>query len=223
VYNSSVNFYFEWNLNFSFLIYTCDFPETVIKDNLFSVNADDACTYSLYHTYKCMTLMINYEIIIKLTIVSLLCLTMALCSIGGWSHRLSLIKLIYYSLLLPMMTSSEVTWPEVTPFPALFSYYSSSTKCPIAVCHSIYGFWLFLWYLLVIMLFVIRLTASDYSFSFSCKGTFCSTTIVRKKHGKNDVTSCDVTSGHATSGHVNNVTFGHVASGDVIIGKSRLL
>jgi hypothetical protein len=27
--------------------------------------------------------MINYEIIIKLTIVSLLCLTMALCSIGG--------------------------------------------------------------------------------------------------------------------------------------------
>ena len=54
-----------------------------IKDNLFSVNADGTCTYSLYHTYKCMTLMINYEIIIKLTIVSLLCLTMALCSISG--------------------------------------------------------------------------------------------------------------------------------------------
>jgi hypothetical protein len=199
------------------------FPGNCNKGQFIFVNADDACTYSLYHTYKCMTLMINYEIIIKLTIVSLLCLTMALCSIGGWSHRLSLIKLIYYSLLLPMMTSSEVTWPEVTPFPALFSYYSSSTKCPIAVCHSIYRFWLFLWYLLVIMLFVIRLTASDYSFSFSCKGTFCSTTIVRKKHGKNDVNSCDVTSGHATSGHVNNVTSGHVASGDVIIGKSRLL
>ena len=194
------------------------FPGNCNKGQFIFVNADDACTYSLYHTYKCMTLMINYEIIIKLTIVSLLCLTMALCSIGGWSHRLSLIKLIYYSLLLPMMTSSEVTWPEVTPFPALFSYYSSSTKSPIAVCHSIYGFWLFLWYLLVIMLFVNRLTASD-----SCKGTFCSTTIVRKKHGKNDVTSCDVTSGHATSGHVNNVSSGHVASGDVIIGKSRLL
>ena len=223
MYNSSVNFYFQWNLIFDFLINTSDFPETVIKDNLFSVSADDACTFSLYHTYKCMTLMINYEIIIKLTIVSLLCLTMALCSIGGWGHRLSLIKLIYNNLLLPMMTSSEVTWPEVTPFPALFSYYSSSTKCPIAVCHSIYGFWLFLWYLLVIMLFVIRLTASDYSFSFSCKGIFCSTTIVRKKHGKNDVTSCDVTSGHATFGHVNNVTSGHVTSGDVIIGKSRLL
>jgi hypothetical protein len=75
------------------------------------------------------------------------------------------------------------------------------------------------------MLFVNRLTASD-----SCKGTFCSTTIVRKKHGKNDVTSCDVTSGHVTdvtsghatsghatsgyvtSGHVNNVTFGHVTA-----------
>jgi hypothetical protein len=35
-------------------------------------------------------------------------------------------------------------------FPSLFSYYSSSTKYPIVVCHSIYGFWLFLWYLLVI-------------------------------------------------------------------------
>ena len=165
MYNSSVNFYFQWNLIFDFLINTSDFPETVIKDNLFSVSADDACTFSLYHTYKCMTLMINYEIIIKLTIVSLLCLTMALCSIGGWNHRLSLLKLIYNSLLLPMMTSSEVTWPEVTPFPALFSYYSSSTKCPIAVCHSIYGFWLFLWYLLVIVLFLIRFTASDYCFS----------------------------------------------------------
>jgi hypothetical protein len=47
----------------------------------------------------------------------------------------------------------------------LFSYHSSSTKCPIVVCHSIYGFWLSLWYLLVIVLFVIRFTASDYSFS----------------------------------------------------------
>jgi hypothetical protein len=45
-------------------------------------------------------------------------------------------------------------------FPVLFS----NTKCPIVVCHSIYGFWLFLWYLLVIVLFVIRFTASDYSF-----------------------------------------------------------
>jgi hypothetical protein len=114
VYNSSVNFYFEWNFIFSFLINTCDFPETVIKDNLFSVSADGTCTYSLYHTYQCMTLMINYEVIIKLTIVALLCLTMALCSIGGWGHRLSLIKLIYNSLLLPMMTSPEATWPDVT-------------------------------------------------------------------------------------------------------------
>jgi hypothetical protein len=40
-------------------------------------------------------------------------------------------------------------------------YYSSSTKYPIVVCHSIYGFWLFLWYLLVIMLFVIRKSAGN--------------------------------------------------------------
>ena len=148
MYNSSVNFYFEWHLNFSFLINTCDFPETVIKDNLFSVNADDTCTYSLDHTYKCMTLMINYEIIIKLTIVSLLCLTMALCSIGCWGHRLSLIKLIYNSLLLPMMRWPEValaTWPEVTSFPALFFL-------TIVVVQN------------VPLLFVIRFTASDYSF-----------------------------------------------------------
>ena len=39
------------------------------------------------------------------------------------------------------------------------------TGCPIVVYHSIYGFWLFLWYLLVIVLFFIRFTASDYSFS----------------------------------------------------------
>jgi hypothetical protein len=32
------------------------------------------------------------------------------------------------------------------------------------VCHSIYGFWLLLWYLLIIVLSVIRFTASDYSF-----------------------------------------------------------
>jgi hypothetical protein len=91
------------------------------------------------------------------------------------------------------------------------------------------------------LLFVIRFTASDYSFgifwslcclSFDCrlliiplvsssflgKGTFCTTTIVRTKHGKNYVTSCDV-----TSGHVTDVTSSHVTSGDVIIGKSRLL
>jgi hypothetical protein len=40
---------------------------------LLSVNINGTCTYSLYLTYKCMTLMINYEIIIKQTIVSLLC------------------------------------------------------------------------------------------------------------------------------------------------------
>jgi hypothetical protein len=32
------------------------------------------------------------------------------------------------------------------------------------VCHSIYGFWLLLWYLVVIVLSVLRFTASDYSF-----------------------------------------------------------
>ena len=178
MYNSSVKFYFEWNLNLFFFDKHLWFPVNCDKGQLFSVNADGTCSYYLYHTYKCMILMINYEIIIKLTIVSLLCLTMALCSIGGWNHRLLLIKLIYNSLLLPMMTSPQVTllevrwpevasvtWPEVTSFLALFSYYSSSTKCPIVVCHLIYGFWLFLWYLLVIVLFVIRLTASDYSFS----------------------------------------------------------
>ena len=92
-------------------------------------------------------------------------------------------------------------------FTGLFSYYSSSTKCPIVVYHSIYGFWLFLWYLLVIVLFVIRFTASGYSFgilwslrclsfdlrlliiplvssTFACKGTFCTITIVRKKRRK---------------------------------------
>ena len=208
MYNSSVNFYFEWNLNFSFLINTCDFSETVIKDNLFSVNADDACTYSLDHTYKCMTLMINYEIIIKLTIVSLLCLTMALCSIGGWGHRLSLIKLMYNSL--PLLFVIRFTASD-------YSFGIFWSLC----CLS------FDWRLLIVPLV---------SSSFSCKGTFCSTTIVRKKHGKNDVTSCDVTFGHVTdvtsghatsgyvtSGHVNNVTSGHVTSGDVIIGKSRLL
>jgi hypothetical protein len=134
VYNSSVNFYFQWNLIFDFLINTSYFPETVIKDNLFSVNADDACTFSLYHTYKCMTLMINYEIIIKLTIVSLLCLTMALCSISGWGHRLSLIKLIYNNLLLRK-------WHH---FPRFF--------LTIVVVQNIP------------LLFVIRFTASDYSF-----------------------------------------------------------
>ena len=47
-----------------------------------------------------------------------------------------------------------------------------------------------------------------------CKGTFCTTTIVRKKARGNDVTSgYDV-----TSGHVTNVTSGHVTSGDVISG-----
>jgi len=59
----------------------------------------------------------------------------------------------------PEMTSEvtwpEVTlftWPEVTSFSALFSYYSSSTKC---------------WYT-----------------PHPAKGTFCTTTIVRKKRGK---------------------------------------
>ena len=41
------------------------------------------------------------------------------------------------------------------------------------------------------------------SSSFSCKGTFCTNTIVRKKRGENDV----------TSGHVTDVTSGHVTSG----------
>ena len=36
------------------------------------------------------------------------------------------------------------------------------------VCPSVYGFWLPLWYLLVIVLSVLRLTASDYPFGFFC-------------------------------------------------------
>ena len=85
-------------------------------------------------------------------------------------------------------------------FPVLFSYQSSSTKCPVVVFHSIYGSWLFLWYLLVIVLFV-----------------FCTTTLVRKKRGENDVTSSyDVTSGHVTDVTSGHVTSDHVTSGDVI-------
>jgi hypothetical protein len=36
------------------------------------------------------------------------------------------------------------------------------------VCPSIYGFWLPLWYLLVIVLSVLRFTASDYPFGIFC-------------------------------------------------------
>ena len=46
--------------------------------------------------------------------------------------------------------------------------------------------------------------------------TFCST-IVRKKRGENDVTSC----AEHTSGHVTDVTFGHVISDDVTSGQDR--
>ena len=51
---------------------------------------------------------------------------------------------------------------------------------------------------------------------------FCTTTLVRKKRGGNDVTSgYDVTSGHVTdvtSGHMIDVTSGHVTSDHVISG-----
>jgi hypothetical protein len=49
-------------------------------------------------------------------------------------------------------------------------------------------------------------------------GTFCTTTIVRKKRGGNDVTSYDVTSGYdITSDHVTDVTSGYgVTSGHMI-------
>jgi hypothetical protein len=43
-------------------------------------------------------------------------------------------------------------------------------------------------------------------------GTFCTTTIVRKKRGENDVTSCDVTFGYSF-GHVTDVTSDDVTSG----------
>ena len=48
-----------------------------------------------------------------------------------------------------------------------------------------------------------------------CKGTFCTTILVRKKRGENDVTSSfDVTSGYdVTSAHVTDVTSGHITSG----------
>jgi hypothetical protein len=43
----------------------------------------------------------------------------------------------------------------------------------------------------------------------------CTTTIVRKKRGENDVTSCDV-----TSGYMPDVTSGHLPSNDVISGDA---
>ena len=66
------------------------------------------------------------------------------------------------------------------------------------------------------------LIISFVSSSFSCHGTFCTTTIVRKKHGKmtsllvmtsRPATVTGVTSGHISSGHISS---GHVTSGDVI-------
>ena len=51
-------------------------------------------------------------------------------------------------------------------------------------------------------LLIIPLVSSN----FSCKGIFCTTTIVRKRRGENDVTSGHVTV--VTSGHVTNVTSG---------------
>ena len=38
------------------------------------------------------------------------------------------------------VAGSDVLTGSDVIFPALFSYHSSSTKCPIVVCHSIYGF-----------------------------------------------------------------------------------
>ena len=54
-------------------------------------------------------------------------------------------------------------------------------------------------------------------------GTFCTTTLVRKKRGENDVTSGRVTA--ITSSHVTHVTSGHVTSDhvtsdDVISGST---
>ena len=43
----------------------------------------------------------------------------------------------------------------------------------------------------------------------------CTTTIVRKQRGENDVTSCDV-----TSGYMPDVTSGHLPSNDVISGDA---
>jgi hypothetical protein len=55
-------------------------------------------------------------------------------------------------------------------------------------------------------------------------GTFCTTTIVRKKRGENDVKSCDITSGYdVISDHVTDVTSCHVTnviSGDVTSGST---
>ena len=48
----------------------------------------------------------------------------------------------------------------------------------------------------------------------------CTTTIVRKKRGENDVTSCDVTSCDVTSGYMPDVTSGHLPSNDVISGDA---
>jgi hypothetical protein len=73
------------------------------------------------------------------------------------------------------------------------------------------------------------LIISFVSSSFSCQGTFCTTTIVRKKRGKitsllvmtsRPATVTDVTSGHISSGHV---TSGDVISVDVTSGSTPFL
>ena len=89
----------------------------------------------------------------------------------------------------------KITWLVVLPATPLMSLLSDC----IVVFHSIYGFWLFLCFLLVIVLFV-----------------FCTTTSVRKKARENDGDVTDVTSGHmtnVTSGHLTDVTSGDVTSG----------
>ena len=86
-----------------------------------------------------------------------------------------------------VITGSDVTGSDVIS-PTLFSYYSSSTKCPIVVCHSNYSFWLFLlvsFSQCVVLSFELRLLIIPLvSSSLSCKGTFCTTTIVGKKRRK---------------------------------------
>jgi hypothetical protein len=83
-------------------------------------------------------------------------------------------------LISTCMTGSDVLVESDVIFPRFFSHYSSTTKCPIVVYHSIYGFRLFLWFLLVIVLFVITFTHEN-------KQRCISNVVVWKSTEKNNV------------------------------------
>ena len=86
---------------------------------------------------------------------------------GFWLHLWYLLVIVLF-VLLPFTASDY-------PFGILWSLYCLSFNLRLLitplvscghciVCPSIYGFWLLLWYLVVIVLSVLQFTASDYSF-----------------------------------------------------------